>query len=93
MIRRCDEKDFEAIWQIINDGAQAYHGVILPARWKKPYLSQAELRHEMCEGVALWAYEEHGELTGVVGISAGENVTLIRHAYVRTRRRRAGIGA
>ena len=28
MIRRCGERDFEAIWSIINDGAEAYRGVI-----------------------------------------------------------------
>ena len=28
MIRRCDERDFKAIWSIINDGAEAYRGVI-----------------------------------------------------------------
>ena len=26
MIRRCDDQDFELIWAIINDGAQAYRG-------------------------------------------------------------------
>jgi len=28
MIRRCDDRDFEEIWAIINDGAQAYKGII-----------------------------------------------------------------
>ena len=28
MIRRCGERDFEAIWSIINDGAEAYRGVV-----------------------------------------------------------------
>ena len=26
MIRRCDDRDFELIWTIINDGAQVYRG-------------------------------------------------------------------
>jgi hypothetical protein len=26
MIRRCDDRDFELIWTIINDGAQMSHG-------------------------------------------------------------------
>ena len=26
MVRRCNDLDFEAIWAIINDGAQAYKG-------------------------------------------------------------------
>ena len=30
MIRRCDDRDFEVIWAIINDGAQKYKGLFLP---------------------------------------------------------------
>jgi hypothetical protein len=26
MIHRCDDRDFELIWAIINDGAHAYKG-------------------------------------------------------------------
>ena len=68
MIRRCAENEFEATWQIINDGAQAYKGVIPPDRWKEPYMSREELRHEMHDGVEFWGIEEGGELTGVMGI-------------------------
>jgi N-acetylglutamate synthase-like GNAT family acetyltransferase len=93
MIRRCVENEFEQIWQIINDAAQAYKGVIPPDRWKEPYMSREELRHEMREGVEFWGVEEEGELTGVMGIQPVKDVTLIRHAYVRTRRQKAGIGA
>jgi N-acetylglutamate synthase-like GNAT family acetyltransferase len=93
MIRRCDENEFETIWQIINDGAQAYKGVIPPDRWNEPYMSREELRHEMREGVEFWCFEEEGELTGVMGIQPVKDVTLIRHAYVRTRRQKTGIGA
>ena len=28
MIRKCEDKDFEALYEIINDAAQAYKGVI-----------------------------------------------------------------
>jgi hypothetical protein len=28
MIRRCGDRDFDVIWTIINDGAQAYKGII-----------------------------------------------------------------
>jgi N-acetylglutamate synthase-like GNAT family acetyltransferase len=93
MIRRCDERDFEVIWQIINDGAEAYRGVIPPDRWKEPYMSRDELRHEMRDGVKFWGCEESGELEGVMGIQPVQDVTLIRHAYVRTRRQKSGIGA
>ena len=93
MIRRCDESDFEMIWQIINDGARAYKGVIPQDRWKEPYMSQDELRHEMRDGVQFWGFDEDGELSGVMGIQRVKDVMLIRHAYVRTQRQRAGIGA
>ena len=92
-IRKCNESDFEAIWQIINDGAQAYKGVIPQDRWKEPYMSRDELRREMRDGVEFWGFEEHGALDGVMGIQPVKEVTLIRHAYVRTQRQRAGIGS
>jgi N-acetylglutamate synthase-like GNAT family acetyltransferase len=92
MIRRCDEGDFEVIWQIINDGAQAYKGVIPQDRWKEPYMSRDELRHEIRDGVEFWGFEEDGELAGVMGIQPVKDVTLIRHAYVRTQRQHSGIG-
>jgi N-acetylglutamate synthase-like GNAT family acetyltransferase len=56
-------------------------------------MSREELRHEMREGVEFWGFEEDGELTGVMGIQPVKDVTLIRHAYVCTRRQKAGIGA
>lgn len=48
MIRRCDEKDFEAIWEIISEGAQAYRGVIPPDRWHEPFPRPQERRRESC---------------------------------------------
>ena len=38
MIRRCDNRDFELIWAIINDGSQAYKGIIPADRWTEPYM-------------------------------------------------------
>jgi GNAT superfamily N-acetyltransferase len=93
MIRRCNEHDFDQIWSIVNDAAQAYKGVIPADRWTEPYMSQEELRHEIGQGVAFWGYDENGSLTGVMGIQAVMDVTLIRHAYVRTAIQRCGIGA
>jgi N-acetylglutamate synthase-like GNAT family acetyltransferase len=92
MIRRCDQDDFEVIWQIINDGAQAYNGVIPQNRWKEPYMSREELGQEMRDGVEFWGFEENGELSGVMGIQPVKDVTLIRHAYVRTHRQGSKIG-
>jgi N-acetylglutamate synthase-like GNAT family acetyltransferase len=93
MIRRCEERDFELIWAIINDGAQAYKGNIPADRWTEPYMSREKLRHEIDEGVVFWGYEETGELIGVMGIQQVQDVTLIRHAYVRTSSQKRGIGA
>jgi N-acetylglutamate synthase-like GNAT family acetyltransferase len=93
MIRRCHERDFEQIWTIVNDGAEAYRGVIPADRWTEPYMSRNELRHEIDEGVEFWVCEENGSLEGVMGIQAVRDVTLIRHAYVRTTCQRRGIGA
>jgi len=93
MIRRCDDRDFDPIWTIINDGAKAYEGIIPADRWTEPYMSYDELRRQIDEGVVFWGYEESGTLTAVMGIQQVQDVTLIRHAYVRTTSQKRGIGA
>lgn len=92
MIRQCTEQDFEAIFTIINDAAQAYRGVIPADCWHEPYMSREYLRHEMEAGVVFWGHEENGKLTGVMGIQDVKDLALIRHAYVRTALRNKGIG-
>jgi len=92
MIRRCDDRDFELIWTIVNDGAQAYKGVIPADRWAEPYMPVDKLRHEIADGVVFWGCEEAGVLEGVMGLQQVQDVTLIRHAYVRTRIQKRGIG-
>jgi N-acetylglutamate synthase-like GNAT family acetyltransferase len=92
MIRRCDDRDFDLIWTIINDGAQAYKGIIPADRWTEPYMSQEKLRHEIDDGVVFWGCEENGTLAGVMGLQEVQDVTLIRHAYVLTSAQRRGIG-
>ena len=93
MIRTCTREDLAAIFAIVNDAAQAYRGVIPDDRWHEPYMPLAELEHEIVRGVVFWGFEADGELTGVMGIQDRGEVDLIRHAYVRTRRRREGIGS
>jgi N-acetylglutamate synthase-like GNAT family acetyltransferase len=92
MIRCCDERDSELIWSIINDGARAYESVIPADCWTEPYMSRDELRAEMQDGVTFWGYEENEDLKGVMGIQQVEDVTLIRHAYVRMGSQKRGIG-
>jgi GNAT superfamily N-acetyltransferase len=93
LIRQCNADDFETIYEIINDGAVAYKGIIPEDRWKEPYMPREELRHEIDEGVIFWGYEEDGKLKGIMGIQDVQDVTLIRHAYVRTAERNKGIGS
>ncbi len=91
-IRPCHDGDFEVMYGIINEAAEAYRGIIPADRWRQPYMSRERLRHEMASGVRLWAYEETGKLLGVMGIQDVQDVTLIRHAYVRTASQNKGIG-
>jgi GNAT superfamily N-acetyltransferase len=93
MIRRCRPRDFDMVFTIINDAARAYRGVIPPDRWKEPYMSREELRHEIDEGVAFFGFNEDDRLIGVMGIQPVRDVTLVRHAYVRTDRQSQGIGS
>ena len=92
MIRCCDNRDFEQILSIINDGAQAYKGMIPADCWTEPYMSGKALKHEINEGVVFWCVEEASTLVGVMGLQEVQDVTLIRHAYVRTNHQRKGIG-
>jgi N-acetylglutamate synthase-like GNAT family acetyltransferase len=92
MIRRCGDSDFETIWAIVNDGAQAYKGIIPADRWADPYMPLEKLHHEIADGVVFWGYEDAGTLVGVMGLQQVQDVTLIRHAYVRTSSQKTGIG-
>ena len=93
ILRPCRADDTDAIFDIINDAASAYRGVIPADRWHEPYMPRDELAGEIADGVAFWGAEEGGALAGVMGLQDRGDVALIRHAYVRTARRRGGIGA
>ena len=92
MIRPCDKKDFDSIYSIINEAARIYRDVIPEDRWKEPYMSYDELQHEIDEGVLFWGYQQSAELVGVMGIQHVQDVTLIRHAYIRPANQNQGIG-
>ncbi len=81
------------MYEIINDAAQAYKGVIPADCWHEPYMSLEKLQHEITAGVLFWGCEEQGQLLGVMGTQNVQEVTLIRHAYVRTSQRSKGIGS
>ncbi|HYY60514.1 MAG TPA: GNAT family N-acetyltransferase [Burkholderiales bacterium] len=91
-IRPCSSADVPALFAIINDAAHAYKGIIPADRWHEPYMPREELESELAAGVAFWGAERNGRLVGVMGIQDRGEVTLIRHAYVRTVERRQGIG-
>lgn len=44
MIPECAAADFKAIYQVINDAAQAYKGIIPDDRWTEPYMPREELQ-------------------------------------------------
>ena len=93
MIRKCSESDIDVIYEIINDAAQAYKGVIPEDRWHEPYMSLAELKQELEDGVVFWGFVENDNVIGVMGIQDKGDVALIRHAYIRTERKHEGIGS
>ena len=100
VIRPCRASDEPLMAAIVNDAATAYKGVIPVDRYHEPYMPLAELRAEIAAGVRFWGCEKGGELVGVMGLQDVDNadqkgigdVTLIRHAYVRTASRNLGIG-
>jgi N-acetylglutamate synthase-like GNAT family acetyltransferase len=92
MIRKCNGEDFRRIYEIINNAAQVYRGIIPAGHWKNPYMSQDELKQEIDSGIAFWGYQEEGRLQGIMGIQPLQDVTLIRHAYVLTEKQRCGMG-
>jgi GNAT superfamily N-acetyltransferase len=91
-IRRCVPADVPEICSIVNDAAQAYKGVIPADCWHEPYMPLDELNRQLAEGVVFWCSGQDGAMDGVMGIQDRGEVSLIRHAYVRTPQRRKGIG-
>ena len=77
---------------IVNDAAVAYRGHIPADRWHEPYMPLEELRSEIAAGVRLLGVERAGALLGIMGSQEVKDVTLIRHAYVRTSERGHGLG-
>jgi GNAT superfamily N-acetyltransferase len=92
MIVPVKNSDFTIVHEIINDGASAYKGIIPEDRWHEPYMSEDELQAQIDDGVKFWCYFDGGKMVGVMGIQDKGDVTLIRHAYVRTVARNKGIG-
>lgn len=92
MIRNAAEKDFDEIYNIINDAAIAYKGIIPADRWHEPYMTKDELAKQIEAGVEFSCYLDEDKIIGVMGIEDKKAVNLIRHAYVATSQRKKGIG-
>jgi len=88
----CGPSDLPTIYEIINESAMAYKGVIPADRWHEPYMPMGELHSEINKGVRFYGYWIESRLIGVMGVQDVQDVTLIRHAYVRTEFRGQGIG-
>jgi N-acetylglutamate synthase-like GNAT family acetyltransferase len=93
MIRKATDEDFEEIFNIINDAAIAYKGVIPSDQWHEPYMTREELQAQIEDGVRFSCYADNSEIIGVMGIQDKADVALIRHAYVRTKQRKKGVGS
>ena len=92
MIREISSSDFDGVFRVVNDAAQAYRGIIPDDRWKEPYMPREELKEEIDAGIEFYSWVENGDVIGVMGIQRVLDVTLIRHAYVLTEHQRKGIG-
>ena len=92
MICRLSSSEFDSMLNVVNDAAQAYKGIIREDRWKDPYMPAKELRKEIESGVEFYGWKENNDLVAVMGIQLVNDVTLIRHSYVRTDHQRRGIG-
>lgn len=90
MIRLCDQRDEKRIFNVINESAKAYRGIIPDDCYHEPYMPLDELRREMSE-MTFFGYE-NGELLGVAGYQPVKDVTLVRHVYVLPSHHGRGIG-
>ena len=80
------------MFEIINDAAESYRGIIPADRWQEPYMPLDELMSEIEGCVEFQGLEQGGELRGIMGMQDRGDVTLMRHAYVRTQEQGRGIG-
>jgi GNAT superfamily N-acetyltransferase len=91
MIKELSPEDVPSIYDIINQAATVYKGVIPGDRYHEPYMTEKELRNEMAH-MAFFGWHEGSKLVGVMGFQPIKDVTLIRHAYVLPEYQGKGIG-
>lgn len=91
MIRELSAENADAIYEVINQAARAYQGVIPEDCYHEPYMSWEDLRSEMSV-MAFFGWEQEDRIVGVMGFQPVKDVTLIRHAYILPDYQRRGIG-
>jgi N-acetylglutamate synthase-like GNAT family acetyltransferase len=91
-ITPCQTSELPVVADVINESAMAYKGIIPADRWHEPNMPLADLESEVAKGVRFYALRTDGLVLGVMGVQDVKDVTLIRHAYVRTKSRGHGIG-
>jgi len=91
LIEKCNSRDAEAIFNVINESARAYKGVIPDDRYHESYMPSKELQKEMSE-MTFFGYRENRRLVGVAGYQRVMDMTLVRHVYVLPECQRKGIG-
>ena len=58
MIIKCDQKEFDDIYEIIDDASIAYKGIIPDDRWHDPYRVKLKERTKIVAGwavITIWA--------------------------------------
>jgi len=91
-IKRCELKDVGSIYEVINDAAKTYRGVIPVDCYREPYMPMDELLDEMRQ-MTFFGYLVGQKLVGVTGLQRVNDVTLIRHTYVLREWQRKGVGS
>lgn len=79
MIKVLSAKDASIIYEVINEAARAYRGVIPNDCYNEPYMPQQELRREM-KGMIFFGWHGEGKIIGIIGFQKVKDVTLVRHA-------------
>ena len=90
-IKELSSKDIGTIYEVINEAARAYQGIIPNDCYHEPYMPEEELRREIA-GMTFFGWDEGGKIAGVMGFQLVKEVTLVRHAYVLLDYQRRGIG-
>ena len=85
--------DLASLYEVINDAAVAYRGVIPADRYHEPYMPMDELQREIAAGVNFTCARRDGRVVAVMGLQHVKDVALIRHAYTLTAYQGRGIGA